>query len=105
MLNPLKEIKNKINKKKENKKTEEIVIEVLRNFYILTYGMRKKIINEGEESGNIIQGIGMDVNIEREFNKCTEIINALSIVLRECLGVEMTTQEIEDALKELEGIE
>ena len=104
MLSLIRGIRNKI-KKKENKKTEEIVIEVLRNFYILTYGMRKKIMNEGEEAGNIIQGIGMDANIEREFNKCTEIINALKIVLKDCLGVEMSTQEIEDALKELEGSE
>lgn len=99
MKSLIKNLRNR--KKKEEKTTEEIVIEVLKNFYFITYGMRKKITDEANEAGNIIQGIGMDANVEREFTNCTEIISALDIVLRRCLGVEITTAEIEEALENI----
>lgn len=101
----MKKVKNLLNRflnKGREKTTEEIVIEVLKNFYFISYGMRKKIAKEGEDSGHIIQGIGMDVKIEREFNKCTEIMNSISIVLRECLQEEISREELEQAMKEYE---
>lgn len=96
-------ILNRLNfrRKKEEKSTEEIVIEVLKNFYFITYAMRKKIIDEGKETGDVIQGIGMDVTVEKEFTNCTEILAALDIVLRRCLGVEITTNEIENVLESI----
>lgn len=99
----MKKILNRLNfrRKKEEKSTEEIVIEVLKNFYFITYAMRKKIIDEGKETGDIIQGIGMDVTVEKEFTNCTEILAALDIVLRRCLGVEITTNEIEKVLENI----
>lgn len=99
----MKKILNRLNfrRKKEEKSTEEIVIEVLKNFYFITYAMRKKIIDEGKETGDIIRGIGMDVTVEKEFTNCTEILTALDIVLRRCLGVEITTNEIEKVLESI----